>query len=154
MLGTQNDHARLELTNHNRNINRHKWSLEELEEKLSSQNSHHRQVLEAITKLLKLRAKQSAFHPNAVQYTLHLNDNVFGFWRQSTDRQQSIFCINNLSNQEVEIPISSINLINTQEWSDLITGNILDSQSDSLKLQPYQFVWLSNKSIGNINAMF
>ena len=145
MLGTQNDHERLELTNHNRNINRHKWSLEELETQLSSPNNHHRLVLDAITGLLKLRTKQPAFHPNAVQYTLHLGDNVFGFWRQSTDRLQSIFCIHNLSNQEVNIPISSINLISTQEWSDLVTGESLDEQQDSLHLRPYQFAWLSNR---------
>lgn len=99
----------------------------------------------AITELLKLRTKQAAFHPNSVQYTLHLGDRIFGFWRQSTDRQQSIFCIHNLSNQDVHIAISSINLISTQEWSDLVTGNELDEKLNSLHLQPYQFVWLSNK---------
>ena len=146
MLGTHNDHQRLELTNHNRNINRHKWSLEELEGKLDTPNSHHRIVLNAMTKLLKLRAKQAAFHPNAVQYTLHLGDQIFGFWRQSTDRQQSIFCIHNLSNQDVHIPISSINLVSTQAWSDLVTGNILPEDLDQLHLKPYQFVWLTNLS--------
>ena len=146
MLGTHNDHQRLELTNHNRNINRHKWSLEELEVKLDTPNSHHRIVLNAMTKLLKLRAKQAAFHPNAVQYTLHLGDQIFGFWRQSTDRQQSIFCIHNLSNQDVHIPISSINLVSTQAWSDLVTGDALTEGLDQLHLKPYQFVWLTNLS--------
>ena len=146
MLGTHNDHQRLELTNHNRNINRHKWSLEELEGKLDTLNSHHRIVLDAMTKLLKLRAKQAAFHPNAVQYTLHLGDQIFGFWRQSTDRQQSIFCIHNLSNQDVHIPISSINLVSTQAWSDLVTGDALTEGLDQLHLKPYQFVWLTNLS--------
>ena len=144
MLGTQNDHERLELTNHNRNINRHKWSLEKLEEQLSTPKNHYRVVLDAMTDLLKLRARQKAFHPNAVQYTLHLGDSVFGFWRQSTDRQQSIFCIHNLNDKEINIPISSINLISTQEWSDLVTGVGLDENLDSLHLKPYQFVWLSN----------
>jgi len=144
MLGTQNDHQRLELTNHNRNINRHKWSLEELENKLKTPNSQHKVVLDSITKLLKLRTKQAAFHPNAVQYTLHLGEHIFGFWRQSTDRQQSIFCIHNLSDKDVYIPISSINLISTQLWSDLVTGKALQENLDSLHLKPYQFAWLSN----------
>ena len=144
MLGTQNDHERLELTNHNRNINRHKWSLEELEKQLNAPKNHHRVVLDAMTDLLKLRTQQKAFHPNAVQYTLHLGDNVFGFWRQSTDRQQSIFCIHNLSDNDIDIPVSSINLVSTQEWSDLVTGKQLNENLDSLHLTPYQFVWLSN----------
>ena len=144
MLGTQNDHERLELTNHNRNINRHKWSLEELEKQLNTPKNHHRVVLDAMTDLLKLRTQQKAFHPNAVQYTLHLGDNVFGFWRQSTDRQQSIFCIHNLSDNDIDIPVSSINLVSTQEWSDLVTGKQLNENLDSLHLTPYQFVCLSN----------
>ena len=144
MLGTQNDHERLELTNHNRNINRHKWSLEELEKQLNTPKNHHRVVLDAMTDLLKLRTQQKAFHPNAVQYTLHLGDNVFGFWRQSTDRQQSIFCIHNLSDNDIDIPVSSINLVSTQEWSDLVTGKQLNENLDSLHLTPYQCVWLSN----------
>ena len=144
LLATQNDYERVELTNHNRNINRHKWSLEELEKQLSNPKSLHAQALKGITDLLKLRAKHTAFHPNAVQYTLHLGEQVFGFWRQSTDRQQSIFCIHNVSDQDVHVPISSINLVTTQEWLDLVSDQVLDSNQDNLTLKPYQFVWLSN----------
>jgi len=147
MLGTQNDFKRLELTNHNRNINRHKWSLKELESKLNNPNSQNAKVLQAVTKLLKLRAQHSAFHPNAVQFTLHLGDKVFGFWRQSTDRKQSIFCIHNISNQNVCIPISSINLVAMQAWSDLVSNKTLDPTETELTLAPYQFVWLCNAPV-------
>jgi len=144
LLATQNDYDRLELTNHNRNINRHKWSLKELEERLNKPNSSSARVLNEITRLLRLRAQHSAFHPNAVQYTLHLGDKVFGFWRQSTDRQQSIFCIHNVSDQTVAIPVSSINLVTTQRWVDLVCDQELDMVDADLTLEPYQFVWLSN----------
>jgi len=147
MLGTQNDFKRLELTNHNRNINRHKWSLKELESQLNNPNSQNAKVLQAVTKLLKLRAQHSAFHPNAVQFTLHLGDKVFGFWRQSTDRKQSIFCIHNISNQNVCIPISSINLVAMQAWSDLVSNKTLDPTETELTLAPYQFVWLCNAPV-------
>jgi len=145
LLGTQNDMERVQLSNHNRDINRKKWDVDELTLLLNNEKSHHSRVLNALTSLLKIRRRQPAFHPNAVQYTLHLGSQVFAFWRQSADRDQSIFCIHNVTDQEVKIPITSVNLISLQKWKDLITGTHFSDQQDHIVLQAYQFVWLSNK---------
>ena len=96
--------------------------------------------------LLDVRIHQPAFNPNATQFTLHLGDEVFGFWRQSIARDQSIFCINNISDQEVVIPLSSINLIILDKWIDLVSGDEFDVIHEDLVLKPYQFVWLTNKA--------
>jgi len=143
-LATQNDYDRLELTNHNRNINRHKWDFDKLQTALGS-NTHHAAVLSEMSNLLKIRTRQPAFHPNAIQFTLHLGDDVFAFWRQSLNRDQSIFCIYNLTNREITIPISSVNLISLDEWSDLITKNRYSPEGENIILSPYDFIWLSNK---------
>lgn len=146
LLGTQNDYDYLELTNHNRNINRHKWQYQDIKEHLDTPSSHHAKVYQALNDLLKIRIKQNAFHPNAVQYTLHLGNNIFAFWRQSINRDQSIFCIHNISDQVIELPKSSVNLIDLDEWSDLISGKVYTNDTTIIHLQPYQFVWLSNKT--------
>ena len=99
LVGTHNDHQRVENSGHNRAINRHQWDYTKLEEALADQNSSHHIVYNQLKQLLKIRRRQSAFHPNATQFTLHLGDQLFGFWRQSLDRQQSIFCISNISDQ-------------------------------------------------------
>ncbi len=145
MLATQNDYDRVNLTNHNRSINRHKWALTELEDTLSDPRSHHALALSRLKKLLEIRANQAAFHPNAVQFTLHLGDEVFAFWRQSINRTQSIFCIHNITDQTVSIPISSVNLISLDVWHDLISKSPYSSADDVIELAPYEFVWLSNK---------
>lgn len=145
LLGTQNDYDYLELTNHNRNINRHKWEFKDIERSLETNSSHHSKVYQALTGLLKIRSKQSAFHPNAVQYTLHLGDSIFAFWRQSVKRDQSIFCIHNVSDQSMDIPKSSVNLIDLDEWSDLISGKVYTQDVTTIHLAPYQFVWLTNQ---------
>lgn len=146
LVATNNDHERLELTGHNRSINRHRWDYKALESKLSNRNTHHAKVFEQLTELISIRTKQPAFHPNAIQYTLHLGSDVFGFWRQSISRDQSIFCIHNISDQEVSIPFSSINLTSLEQWSDLISGKYYDETDIELVLPPYGFVWLSNKA--------
>jgi sucrose phosphorylase len=144
MLGTRNDLSRMEHSGHNRHINRHQWDADALLESLGEADNPHRQVLDRMQRLIALRRAQSAFHPNATQFTLHLGDQIFGFWRQSIDRRQSIFCINNISDQPQQVLLSDINLIGTDRWHDIIAGADISPQCEALDLQPYQSVWLSN----------
>ena len=144
MLGTHNDYDRMEHTGHNRAINRHQWDYAELQAQLSDVDSHHHQVFEAMKNLLRIRTAQPAFHPNATQFTLHLGDQLFGFWRQSHDRRQSIFCISNVSDQMQPLQMSDINLIVTDDWFDLISGDVLPENDAVLELKPYQTLWISN----------
>ena len=144
LVGTRNDYEKVEHTQHNRSINRHRWELSGLEEALSESHSSHSQVYSGITGLLKIRKKQPAFHPNATQFTLHLGDEVFGFWRQSMDRRQNIFCIFNISDTPQEIHLSEVNLTEFSEWVDLISGNKIDDIGGLLIVQPYQYYWISS----------
>jgi len=71
---------------------------------------------------------------------------VFAFWRQSIHRDQSIFCIHNVTDRQIEIPLKEVNLISLDNWCDLVS----DTQygvNDTMVLAPYQFVWLSNKNL-------
>ena len=144
LLATGNDYDKLDRTKHNRAINRHQWDEEKLQQELTSTSSVHARIFDRLKQLLKLRSQQSAFHPNATQFTLHLGYEIFGFWRQSTDRKQSIFCIYNISDHKQTISLSDINLIGTQHWWDLISGKALTELSDSMDLEPYQALWISN----------
>jgi len=145
LLATNNDYAGVEHSNHNRAINRHKWDLVQLEEKLANAYSHHAKVFKRMKELLAIRIKQPAFHPNATQYTLHLGDQVFGYWRQSPRREQSLFCIHNVSDQPLVIPLASVNLIALDTWTDLLTGTVFTDLRADLQLPPYGVVWLSNR---------
>lgn len=144
LLATQNDYQRMENTGHNRAINRHQWEYEELEALLDEKESHHKQVFTELKRLLSIRQKQKAFHPNATQFTLHLGDSIFSYWRQSHDRKQSIFCISNISDEEQSFMLSDINLVSTDDWHDLITGKEMTRQDMLIKLVPYQTLWISN----------
>lgn len=148
LLGTKNDYEKLKNTQHNRSINRHRWDYDLLQKELSCSENTHRQVLDKLTNLINLRTEQPAFHPNATQFTLHLGLQLFGFWRQSQNRKQSIFCISNVTDTVVDLPIGELNLIITLKWKDLISDEEITDLTDSIKLQPYQTVWLSNLNSG------
>ncbi len=144
LLATGNDYEKVKNTGQNRGINRHRWQQEALETALTDQYSQHNKVLKRITDLLKTRIRQRAFHPNATQFTLQLGESLFGFWRQSLDRRQSIFCVSNITDEEQEVFLSDINLIVTYDWQDLISGDSISMTQPSIKLSPYQTVWIAN----------
>ncbi|WP_428398881.1 sugar phosphorylase [Marinobacter salarius] len=145
LLGTENDHERVENTGRLRSINRGQWNLDTLEAELADPLSHHHNVFTELKRLIAIRRKQPAFHPNATQFTLHLGLQLFGFWRQSMRRDQSIFCIHNITDEVQQVSLGDINLIGTDQWQDLISGLKIDDLSGSLTLKPYQSVWLSNR---------
>jgi len=145
-FGTNNYHEGVELTNNNRTINRYKWNDKEITSKLSEEHTHNARVFKEMKKLLAIRIRQPAFHPNAVQFTLHLGDEVFGFWRQSQRRDQSIFCLHNVTDQEISIPLSAINLISLDTWIDLISRKGFSDIRQDVILKPYQFMWLTNNA--------
>lgn len=145
LLGTRNDTEMVAETKINRRINRHQWNVSELDAELDDPASPHARVLRNLLRLIELRKEQAAFHPNATQFTLHLGDQVFAFWRQSNDRRRSVFCLHNVSDEEQRIPLTSVNLIGTEDWFDLISGDSLESDAVELVLAPYQSLWIANR---------
>ncbi|MBO7922552.1 alpha-amylase [Alteromonas sp. KS69] len=145
LLGTSNDYEKVANTGQNRSINRRRWDFKELEALLDSPYSQHHKVLTRLSQLIRIRKAQPAFHPNATQFTLQLNESIFGYWRQSLDRKQSIFCISNVSDEEQTILLSDINLIGTDNWIDLVTRQQIALSDAFLQLKPYQTLWISNQ---------
>jgi sucrose phosphorylase len=150
LVATHNDNNKLKRTGHNRAVNRHNWDRELLEQALSD-GSEHQRAFETLSELINIRKAQACFHPNATQFTLHLpgSDNqnqIFAFWRQSIDRQQNVFCVYNITDQAQRVSLSDLNLINTDSWHDLISGDGFDDHSAEIRLKPYGFIWLSNRA--------
>jgi sucrose phosphorylase len=144
LLATSNDTDKLERTGQNRGINRHEWDYRQLQTELADPESQHARVSGLLKKLVHLRQQQRAFHPNATQFTLQLGEQLFGFWRQSMDRRQSIFCIFNVSDTPQPLRIAELNLIVTDRWWDLISGHIFDESTEVFTLVPYQVLWITN----------
>ncbi|MEM8501200.1 MAG: sugar phosphorylase [Pseudomonadota bacterium] len=143
-VATPNDHKRVEHSGHSRAINRHQWDESDLIARLEDPDSLQSQALAEMGRLLSIRREQAAFHPNATQFTLQLPEHLFGFWRQSMDRRQSIFCITNVSLHTVTLRMADVNLITTDSWFDLISAEPIEELDCSVDLSPYQTLWISN----------
>jgi sucrose phosphorylase len=144
LLGTPNDHEGISRTGQYRSINRRIWPRAEIEALLDDETSQQSRVLGGLTRLIRLRREQKAFHPNAIQFTLQLGLQVFGVWRQSVDREQDIFSISNITREPKSVSLEDINLTSTETWRDLIGGTAIDNGDGNIELAPYQTVWLTN----------
>jgi sucrose phosphorylase len=146
LLATPNDHAQVVHRGMNRAINRHRWDYPQLRALLADPETPQAQVLKALSERLQLRGQQAAFHPNATQLTMNIDDDrVFVIWRQSLDRSQSIFALHNISDTALTLPVSALNLIDDETWLDLLSDAPVDAAADEITLAPYQCRWITNR---------
>ena len=145
LLATPNDQDGVEKSGHNRAINRHRWDYEELHGLLEDPSTTQHQVLEEMRRRIGIRRRQRAFHPNATQFTLQLDHRIFGLWRQSLDRDQSIFALHNVSADALEVDAMAINLIDGEDWVDLLSGEAIRPDGGPIPFAPYQCRWITNR---------
>lgn len=144
LLATPNGYEDVNRTGHNRSINRRQLDYDDINAKLADPGTVEAQVFKRFLGLIGIRKAQPAFHPNAVQFTLTLPEGLFGIWRQSIDRTQSIFAVTNVTDKEKNLALADINLIAGDPWWDLISGESIADIEGDFPLFPYQTVWISN----------
>ncbi len=144
LLATPNDHKKFQKTGHKRSINRHQYHYDDLDKALSNPKTDAAYIFEELKRIISIRTKQPAFHPNATQFTLHLPEGLFGFWRQSLNRKQNLFCITNLTRHDQVLPLHHLNLYSGVKWKDLMTGQIFENRDHDLIISPYQSMWITN----------
>lgn len=144
LLATPNDEDAVSATGRNRTINRSHLNLSELQLELNRDDSVKGRVFHELKRRLIVRCRQPAFHPNATQFTLQLADAFFAFWRQSRDRQQSIFAVHNMSAEPQQLRLTDLNLISLNEWHDLLSGTSYPDLNATIDVAPYQCLWITN----------
>lgn len=145
LLATPNDLAGVEKTGLTRSINRRKWDYGELNGLLNNTFTPNSLVLHELQRLLKIRKKQAAFHPDAEQEILSLGSEFFGVRRQETTGGQEILAISNLTEWPQHLCLKALTELSLKDYRfDLIKGNKVLVEENMTLLQPYQNVWLSN----------
>lgn len=141
LLGSQNDLKGVEKTGRYRSINREKLDRHIVEQQLTGDTLRSK-VFQRFKQLLAVRREQPAFHPNAGQEVLMLDDRLFSIKRIAKNGEHIVVLIN-ITNEEIEISSSSSQL----GWEagakvhDLLSGDVIDADK-AIKLAPYQVMWL------------
>lgn len=144
LFGSHNDYDLYNYTKQNRSLNRGKIKYSDI--KYSNNKNKSIRLFNELKKLIQIRKKQVAFNPNSVQFTLHLGNKLYGIWRQSLDKKQSIFCISNLTDSLTKFSLLDINLAGSDQWRDLLSDIKVDDTTIDIELAPYQTIWLTNSN--------
>src|SRR5690606_18319835 len=99
LTATANDYHGVEQSGKTRSINRHKWEYDELMDLLNNPNSPNAIVFHELKRLLAIRRRQAAFHPDSAQETLNVGHALFAFWRISPDHRQRILVVSNITSE-------------------------------------------------------
>jgi sucrose phosphorylase len=145
LTATHNDPAGVQRTGQPRSINRKRWQAGELNNLLDDASTPTSRVFREYTRLLRLRARHAAFHPDGAQSVVQLGDGLFAIERTSPDDTQRLLCINNLTPRPQQFDYEQIDTsAGEHPWHDLIEAQDHDSDAaGKLTLQPYQTVWLT-----------
>ena len=141
IFGTSNDEAKFVITGNNRDVNRYKWNLKNISNKLNNKDSKEYYFYKKISNLLSIKKKQKAFHPNASRENINLGPKIFCFKRESINKKQTIICITNLSSKIQYFKLSKKFL----KYKDLLGSKIFFTIDKRIKLDPCQTIWLSNR---------
>jgi sucrose phosphorylase len=138
LLGSRNWVDGVKQTGRARTINREKLQVENLISDLNNPESFRSKVFFPYLDLIKIRARQKAFHPNAGFEILDIGPKFFAIKRYHSN--QVIYAITNISSRPHNVSLAELGI--SDPTADLIKGKRINE--DSLEIKPYQYVWLSN----------
>ncbi len=145
LIGTQNDINAVLATNSNREINRSVIDEEAIYRALNDPFSKISRINRELGRLISIRTRQKAFHPNASQKVLFLSPQVFSIYRVAPDDSQRLISLVNISNKSctLTIPLDELGC-HEKSWFDIVNEVqwLSDGERLIIKLLPYEIVWL------------
>jgi len=139
LVATRNDVTGVEQTGRYRTINRRRWDAGELEHRLEA-DGHHARVFARLKRLLAVRSRQPAFHPDASQQVVDLGDSLFAVQRQT--REQTLLALHNVTDKPVRVPTHV--LPDGRVRRNVTAGAEISGAARSITLAPYEVAWISS----------
>lgn len=139
LTATHNDRAGVEHSGRYRSINRRRWDMGELEYKLGADGAHAR-VFARLKRLLAIRARQPAFHPEAAQQVVDLGPSLFALQRRRGD--QTLLAVHNVTDRPVQLPVHV--LPEARVRRNVTAATEISGSSRAIRLDPYEVAWISD----------
>ena len=139
LFGSRNCLECVAQTGRPRSINRQKFDLPALENRLAQPASRAARILKGYLHLLRVRRAHPAFHPASPQRVLSLHPAVFALLRGD---RHPVLCLTNVSPHPVRLVLDGNTVGTHTPWHDLLGAGRFETASP-LELGPYRHVWLS-----------
>ncbi len=145
LFGSRNCHRCVRERGYPRAINREKFTREAAERMIHDATLHSYHVFHGYMNLLKVRRGEPAFHPNATQQVLRVDDRVFVVIRRPAQGRPVITLVN-VTDNHVSLRLSKGQWGDESiaRWKDLLRGRTFNTVDSTLtvSLEPYEFLWL------------
>ena len=146
LIGTHNDIEAVLKTESKRAINRTVIDERSILETLKDPLSKISRINRELGRLIAIRTRQRAFHPNGNQRVLMISPDIFSVYRISPDEDQHILTLTNVTNKvcKIEVPLSELSIYETH-WYDIVSEMewMAENQKLYITMQPYDVIWLT-----------
>lgn len=137
LVGSRNDLEGALISGINRRISRKKMEYSTLSKDLKNKESERHFIHQTLKNMIRLRKDQLAFHPNAKQEVVFIDDRVISFIRSFKD--EKMFVLINVTDQHIKMTIPYLGL-------DIIQNQWIDSE---VNITPYQYLWIKINTNGS-----
>ena len=142
LFGTRNDIEAARQSGIPRRINRRKFGLDEINARLTDEQSLPHRILDKYKQLLKIRSAQAAFHPDAIQRVCQTtNPSILAFQRECTQTGQLITVVTNFSSSPQTLPASELG--SQKIKSELVSGRSINE--NLIELAAFETLWLQHQ---------
>ncbi len=149
-LGSKNDADLVLEERQTRSINRKTLRKKELLQSLNNPETTTYHVTRRLVRLIEIRSRQRAFHPNSPQKILNISDSLFSVLRYTEDQKEIILTLVNVTSKPLKIEVNLLEwgVLGNHHWHDLISKKTFKTQDHILKLpiEPYAVLWLKARN--------
>lgn len=145
LFGSKNDVDAVKAGAEARAINRDTIDVPVVLKLLRHRSTWASKVARRFGRLIRTRIEKRAFHPNASQKVVGVNDAVFAVLRSAPDGTERVLALTNVSSREQPESIASAQLgTPASAWRDLLSARRFVPRDGALclRLQPYDVLWL------------
>jgi len=146
LFGSRSWGEGVDKTGENRAINREKLNKQALLDELRDPTSLRSMIFGGYLKLLHTRAGAPAFHPQASQRIVHLDDRLFCILRDVPTRHR-VLCLSNVSSEKVSVSLEESGIAEQLEGRlvDLLGSELewTNTRGYSLTVRPYDTLWVT-----------
>ncbi|WNL43469.1 sugar phosphorylase [Halomonas sp. PAMB 3264] len=142
LTGSLNDHEGVERSGRLRSINRHRWSLDELDLLLESPTTPTHDIFFALQEFLRQRRIEPCFHPAAAQQVLATSDNLLAIKRGPLEDGRTLLALFNVTDQPAPLSDGGAELaqaLDAHQWRLLADATPWTPEN---ALPPYAVRWL------------
>jgi len=146
LIGSRNDVDAVLENKSNRAINRTVISRHALEDALQDPFSKISRINRELGRLLNMRTKIRAFHPNGPQKVISVSPSIFVLLRHTPELTDPVLTLTNVSERVVSAKISLDDLNSeVSHWFDLVSHMEWFAEEGSIfiTMNPYDIIWLT-----------